>query len=107
MSNIAAKGLGSRICDYFGFFQGSAEVRPLARAEWASVTFTGARHRLLVLLDGEGAVGAAAEFLRDLPELDFAIAGHIVADLLLIAEERRDGGAYAALELEALTIEDR
>ena len=87
-------------------FVGSVSVQPLGRADWASVTFTGARHRLRLVLEGQGAVGAAADFLERMADLDLPIAGHIVADLALLAEERRDGGAYAALDLEALTIEE-
>lgn len=87
-------------------FAGNLRVEPLAETEWASVTFTGARHRLRVTLDGEGAVGAAADFLGRMPDLDLPIPGHIVADMALIAEERRDSGCYACLEIEALTIRD-
>jgi hypothetical protein len=75
-------------------------------ADWASVTFCGARHRLRVRLEGSGAVGAAADFLGDLGERDYALPGHLLADIALLAEERGDGGSYAALEIEALTIEE-
>ena len=68
--------------------------------------FAGARHQLRVALEGAGAVGAAADFLHALPQLELAIPGYIVADIALVAEERGDGGDYASLELEALTIED-
>ncbi len=100
------QGLFRAICVNFVNFGGRIEVDLLQRTEWASVTFTGARHRLRVTLEGQGAVGAAADFLKQLPEIDLPIPGHFVADIALVAEERRDGGAYAALELEALTIED-
>lgn len=101
------RALAHAIGDKFDKFAGTVHVDPLDRTDWASVTFTGARHRLRVRLEGEGAVGAAADFLAVMSDLDLPIPGHIVADLALLAEERRDGGGYAALELEALTIEDR
>ena len=85
-----------------GTIRASAEV--LDRTDWASVTFSGARHRLCLVLEGPGAVGAAADFLARMPELELPIPGHIVADIALVAEERREG--YARLELEALTVED-
>jgi hypothetical protein len=106
MSDIVMRGFCARIGGYFSTFPGTVEVEPLARTEWASVTFCGARHRLCVALHGPGAVGAAADFLADLPEMEFEIPGHIVADVALLSEERRDGGFYALLELEALTIEE-
>ena len=90
----------------FGTFQGSVLVESLSCTPWASVTFAGARHELRVTLEGQGALGAASDFLAEMPEIDLPLRGHIVADLALIAEERRDGGDYVCLELEALTIEE-
>jgi len=88
-------------------FAGSVRVATLAETPWASVTFAGARHRLRLVIEGDGAVGAAADFLGRLPDLDLPLRGAVVADIMLLAEERQDGGAYACLELEALTITDR
>lgn len=73
---------------------------------WASVTFSGARHHLTVTFDGPGAVGAAADLLDRLDDLEVELAGRIVADLSLLSEARRDDGDYARLELEALTIDE-
>lgn len=87
-------------------FAGHIDVEMLGRAEWASVTFVGARHRLRLVFDGAGAPGAAADFLAALPEIELTIPGQIVADLALVAEERGDRGDHAMLELEALTIAD-
>ena len=101
----ADAGFRANIVNFMNF-GGSVEVRVLGRSDWASVTFAGARHRLEVVVQGDGTVGAAADFLRSLPNLEFTIPGHIVADIALVSEERRDGGGYARLELEALTIED-
>lgn len=63
---------------------------------WASITFTGARHRLIL---AGGTIDEAA--LGALPEHEFTLAGHIVADVAIIDERARGG----ALELEILTIE--
>jgi hypothetical protein len=106
MNDVVAKGFSAAITGYFGYFRGLVTIDQLARLEWASVTFCGSRHRLCVILRGPGAVGAAADFLADLPELEFEIRGHIVADVALLGEERGDGGTYARLELEALTVEE-
>ena len=89
-----------------GTLHPAVTVEPLSRTDWASVTFSGARHRLRAVLRGTGAVGAAADFLDVMDELDLPIAGHIVADIALVSEERCDEGCYACLLLEALTIED-
>lgn len=88
-------------------FGGTAKMDTLSSIGWASVTFTGARHRLRVELEGPGAAGAAADFLAEMDELEVPIAGHVVADLALLADGRSDDGRRAWLEIEALTIEDR
>jgi hypothetical protein len=71
---------------------------------WASVTFSGARHELAFRLEGEAAEAAAARFVAGLEAAEFPLRGHILADIALVAEERRPG--CARLRLEALTVED-
>ncbi len=75
----------------------------ISRSEWqrwASATFTGARHQLLL---------SAAEaptfdtWLGNLDEAEFSIAGHLVADLRVCRVNRCEGRVEAALE--ALTVE--
>jgi hypothetical protein len=112
MSAAAAKALCTlirvNVVNFMNFvnFQGTVGVESVATTDWASITFSGARHRLLVRLEGSGAVGAAAQFLDEFPALEFDIPGHILADLALVGQERDAHGAYAALELEALTIQE-
>lgn len=106
MSRTLGDRLARVVSANIGTIGGETRVEPIEQTDWASVTFTGARHRLRVILDGDGAVGAAADFLEQLPDLDLPLPGHIVADIALIAEERSDDGRHAMLELEALTIED-
>jgi hypothetical protein len=79
-----------------GGFVGSIEAtsRP-----WASVTFTGARHTLRLTAEADGVDEAA---LAALPEHQFALPGHIVADVA-INDRRAEGGP---LEIEVLTIEE-
>jgi len=89
-----------------GKFRGMVEVETLSETAWASVTFCGARHRLRLSLGGEGAVGAAADLLDVLPEIDLPLPGRIVADIAILSEQRSDAGDYASLELEALSVED-
>lgn len=68
---------------------------------WASASFTGARHQLVV---------AAAEspemdtWLTEMPEGEYPIRGHLVADMLVQSVGRADG--VATISLEALTVEE-
>jgi hypothetical protein len=68
---------------------------------WASVTFSGARHRLTVELDAS-VVGQA--WFVALPDLELPIRGHLVADLQVVTVETMDGVLRAAIE--ALTVEE-
>jgi hypothetical protein len=87
-------------------FGGQVAVEDSASRSWASATFTGARHTLRVRLAGAGAAEAAERFVAGLSEAEFDLRGHIVADIALLAEERREGGEQVLLTLEALTVED-
>jgi hypothetical protein len=69
---------------------------------WSSATFTGARH--MIRLSGEPSP-ALIGWIVALPESEFALRGHLVADLSVIAA-RHEGDAIA-IELEVLTVEDR
>ena len=72
---------------------------------WASVTFQGARLELVFRLEGDGAEEAAGRFLRGLDARRFELRGHLLADVSLVAEERRPG--FARIRLDALTVEER
>lgn len=62
---------------------------------WASATFSGARHSLLL---GFGSAQCAEHAARALPESEFDLPGHLVADLTATASGAR-------VSVEALTIE--
>jgi hypothetical protein len=56
---------------------------------WASVTFAGARHTLTLLFAGEDAVAAGEALIAALPDHEFAIPGHLVADAALVEVDHR------------------
>jgi hypothetical protein len=72
---------------------------------WASVTFQGARHEIVLRLEGQGAGEAAGRLLANLEARGFELRGHLVADVSLVSEERRPG--FARIRLDALTVEDK
>ncbi len=69
---------------------------------WASATFTGARHHLTLV----GTCSPALHtWFAGLPQAEFALRYHLVADLT-VARVRRAGAAVTAV-IEALTVEER
>lgn len=47
---------------------------------WASVTFTGSRHEVMLDFEGPDAVAAGDRFVAALPDHEFSIPGQLVAD---------------------------
>lgn len=74
------------------------ELRDTTR--WASATFFGARHQLILTLCDDP---SGAAWIGGLGDADLPIHGHLVADLVTIAVTRRDGRATVTLEI--LTVE--
>lgn len=65
---------------------------------WASVTFVGARHWLRLIVPTDAAEGLA----RDLPDAEFDLPGHLVADMAVVRQQPCPEGIL--LDLEALTV---
>ncbi len=72
---------------------------------WASITFSGGRHRLSLVLPGPGAQAAVDAFLDGLEDREFGLRGHILADIEAVGIQR-DADGQIRLTLEALTVED-
>lgn len=72
-----------------------------AATPWASVTFAGARHRLTLAASPSCALES---WLAGLPEAEFSLRGHLVADLAPVSRART--GESAEIGLEVLTVED-
>jgi len=73
---------------------------------WASATFVGARHSLALKLKGPDNAGRAAMLAARLPDAEFSIAGHIVADACADEHHPAADGSATVMRLSILTIED-
>ncbi|WP_033919691.1 hypothetical protein [Sphingomonas sp. 37zxx] len=81
-------------------FQGAIVASACER--WASATFVGARHRLEFVGD-DGATARA--WLAALPEADWSLRGHLVADVQLIDRSVRDHRIAATVEILTVEVE--
>ncbi len=84
-----------------------AELVRHSERSWASATFSGSRHTVVLSFTGAEAVAAGERYMNMLPEHEFAIARHLVADAAVVAVEH-----YALAEprlevtAELLLLED-
>ncbi len=74
--------------------------------DWQSLTFIGERHELGLRIAGPDARDAVARMTAGLPDAEFSIPGHVVADVALAGEPDFAPDGSAALTIEALTIVD-
>jgi len=90
-----------------GFTASGAEtcIEERTSQDWASITFSGARHRWKLRVEGDKAGDAADALLADLTEARFDLRGHMLVDLAIIADERDKCDTRVRLVLEALTVE--
>jgi hypothetical protein len=72
---------------------------------WCSATFLGAQHRMTLRIGGVHALEHADRLASILPEAEFPIPGHIVADLTVDAIRLQEDGTVL-VDLAVLTIED-
>jgi hypothetical protein len=85
--------------------ENKATVLAHDEANWASVTFAGARHRVELRFEGAEAVDAGERFIALLPEHEFALPGHLVADAALTEVSHRLDPACMTVHCELLLIE--
>ncbi|MEE4206076.1 MAG: hypothetical protein V2I39_07285 [Erythrobacter sp.] len=71
--------------------QGHASLLTHEEKAWASITFSGTRHEVMLDFDGAEAVAAGEEFIDELPEHEFRIPGQLVADATVRAVDHRFG----------------
>lgn len=86
--------------------RGDAQLEEHRGTAWASATFTGMRHVMRVSLLGEDGVRTGEWLAGVLPDHEFRIKGHLVADITVTAIHRRTEGTPAmTMTIEALTVE--
>ncbi len=70
---------------------GKGTVLTHEESAWASITFSGTRHEVVLDFDGHEAVEAGETFIADLPDHEFTIPGQLVADASVREVDHRFG----------------
>lgn len=85
----------------------AAELLRHTERGWASITFSGTRHLMLLAFTGTEAVEAGERFIAALPEHEFAIPRQLVADATVAsAEHTLLPEPKLVVEIEMLLLED-
>lgn len=86
---------------------GKAELIRHSERAWASVTFSGTRHGVVLAFTGEDGVAAGERLIDALPDHEFAIPRQLVADAAIV---RVDHTALPRprleIELEVLMLDE-
>lgn len=89
-----------------GLTPASVMIESDRETAWASATFSGTRHYFDMTVSGCNAIAAAANLGTMISENRVAIAGHVVADILLSAHQlvQSSNTPLVVLGIEALTV---
>lgn len=68
---------------------GHAQITGHAERAWASITFSGARHSVDLLFEGNEAADAGEMFIALLPDHEFTIPGQLVAEATISSVTHR------------------
>lgn len=86
---------------------GHGTVVSHAERAWASVTFAGARHRVVLEFAGDDAVTGGETLIAELPEHEFSLQRQLVADATVIAADHSMlPEPRLRVECELLLVED-
>jgi hypothetical protein len=86
---------------------GKANLVRHDEGNWASVTFSGTRHTIILAFTGAEAVSAGEDYIAALPDHEFAIPRQIVADATIVRVQHRAlPEPWMEIEAELLLIED-
>lgn len=84
-----------------------AEFLRHAERPWTSATFAGSRHTVALSFAGEDAIEDGENLIAALPDHEFTISGHLVADAVVTEADHRAGPPPSlTVEIELLLLED-
>lgn len=82
---------------------GDGTVLSHEEKSWASITFSGTRHEVVMEFCGPEAVAAGEELIEQLPDHEFTLPGQLVADATIAKVDHRFG-AMERLEVTAVLL---
>ena len=84
--------------------EGRASLLTHEEKPWASITFSGTRHEVMLDFDGREAVKVGEDFIAALPAHEFTIPGQLVADATVREVDHRFGGDDERMVVTAVLL---
>ena len=100
----AASGLLRALLDRAGDQRDRMLLSEIRSVDWHSLTLAGERHSITLRIPGPDAERMVDKFIHGLEDAEFAIPGHIVADIAVVGAPTRALDRSVTLEIEALTV---
>jgi hypothetical protein len=101
------RSIGERLVEALvALGQDKATLLRHSESSWASITFAGTRHRVTLLFEGAQAVEAGECFIAFLPEHEFALPGHLVADAAVVEVDHMAHPPRLTVVCELLLLEE-
>ncbi|MEL7197583.1 MAG: hypothetical protein AAGL10_04635 [Pseudomonadota bacterium] len=86
------KSLSDRVsAALFTLTKGKAAILSHHETPWASITFSGTRHEIVLDFKGSEAVAVGEDFIANLPEHEFTIPAQLVAEATVTEVDHRFG----------------
>ncbi|MBD2841324.1 hypothetical protein [Erythrobacter rubeus] len=84
--------------------EGRASLLSHEEKAWASITFSGTRHEIMLDFDGRTAVAAGEDFIAALPDHEFRIPGQLVAEATVREVDHRFGSDDERMVVTAVLL---
>ncbi len=102
--SAAASGLFRALLDRAGKQRNRLLLSDIHSVDWHSLTLAGERHLVTLRVPGPGAERIVRLFITGIEDAEFAIPGHILADIAVAGTPIRALDKSVTLEIEALTV---
>lgn len=105
---VRRRTIADRLCDsVVALAHHQGRILSHKETPWASITFAGARHRIMLLFEGCPAIATGEEFIDALPEHEFTLPGQLVAEAQVVAVDHRLApDARLIVTVEILLLDD-
>ena len=100
----AASGLLRALLDRAGDQRNRILLSEIHSVDWHSLTLAGERHLVTLRIPGPEAERLVDRFILGIEDAEFAIPGHILADIAVSGTPTRALDMSVTVEIEALTV---